>query len=118
MAWQGSKNAPSASQTATTEPSTGDTAVNVQVGGVKLALRSDKDPKLVQSIATYLDSKVGDIRSQAPGVPLDKALILASLTVAEELFDAQARVRVLENSLRERIDNCLAMLDELEADPH
>ncbi len=117
MTWQGSKSAPGAqsSQTSTTEPSG---AVSVQVGGVKLSLKSDKDPQLVADIAAYLNEKVGAVREMAPTAPLDKTLMLASLTVAEELFDAQARVRELETSLRERIDMCLSVLDDLDPEPH
>ena len=54
----------------------------------------------------------------APNAPLDKAMMLASLTVAEELFEAQERVRVLEATLRERVNNCLAALDELDPEAH
>ena len=113
VAWQGSKGAPN-TQTATTQ-TTGGGAVSVQVGGLKLSLKSDKDPALVENIAAYVDTKVGEVRSMAPSVALDKALMLASLTVAEELFDARERVRVLEAALRERVDNCLTALDELES---
>ena len=117
MAWPGSKSA-SGSQTATTDTATAGSAVSVQVGGVKLSLKSDKDPKLVADIAAYLNEKVTAVRDAAPSVPLDKALVLASLTVAEDLFDAQARVRELETSLRERIDMCLSVLDDLDPDAH
>lgn len=119
MAWQGSKSAPGAStsQTATTEPASSG-AVSVQVGGVKLSLKSDKDPQLVADIAAYVNEKVGAVREVAPAAPLDKALMLASLTVAEELFDAQARVRELETSLRERVHMCLAALDDLDPEAH
>lgn len=119
MAWQGSKSAQGAqtSQTSTTEPSKPG-AVSVQVGGVKLSLKSDKDPQIVQDIAAYVDKQVDAVRELAPSVALDKALMLASLTVAEELFEARERVRTLETHLRERVDNCLAVLDDLDPDAH
>ena len=117
MAWQGSKTGAQTSQTATTEPSAGG-AVSVSVGGVKLSLKSDKNPQLVADIAAYVDDKVGAVREMAPSVPMDKALMLASLTVAEELFDAQARLRELEMTLKERVGNCLSALDELDPEAH
>lgn len=92
--------------------------MSVSVGGVKLSLKSDKNPQLVHDIAAYVDDKVGAVREMAPSVPMDKALMLASLTVAEELFDAQARLRELETTLRERVDLCLSTLDELDPEAH
>lgn len=116
VAWQGSKGAGGSqtSQTSTTQTQTG--SVSVEVGGVKLSLRSDKDPKVVQSIASYVDEKVGAIREAAPSVPIDKLLMLASLTVAEELFDARSRVDNLELELKERVATCLALLEDLETE--
>ena len=116
MAWQGSKSVEAqTSQTTTTEPTGGGSSINVSVGGLKLSLKSDKDPRVVADIAAYVDEKVAAVREAAPSVSLEKAMMLASLTVAEELFDAQARVTALENALRQRVDNCLAALDALEA---
>lgn len=116
MAWQGSNSAPGAStsQTTTAESSKEKGSVSVSVGGVSLSLKSDKNPQLVEDIAAYVNEKVGAVREAAPSAPLDKALMLASLTVAEELFDAQARLRELETTLRERVDQCLSTLDELD----
>lgn len=115
MAWQGSKaNSAPTSQTSTSDASSG--SVSVQIGGQKLSVKSDKDPQLVADIAAYVDDKVGSIREMAPSVSMDKLLILASMTVAEELFEARARVQLLETSLRERVQSCLAVLDEADSD--
>ena len=115
MAWQGSKtNTAQTSQTTTTEPPSG--SVSVQIGGQKLTVKSDKDPQLVADIAAYVDEKVGTLRELAPSVALDKLLILASMTVAEELFDTRARLNFLETSLRDRVNNCLAVMDDVDAD--
>ncbi len=114
MAWQGSKtNGASATQTATTETSSAG-AVNIQIGGQKLTVKSDKDPALVAEIAAYVDDKVSDLRAMAPNVALDKLLILASMTVAEELFESRARLDTIESALETRVKNCLAALDKME----
>lgn len=116
MAWQQSKpNGAQTSQTATTEAANG--SVSVQIGGQKLSVKSDKDPQLVADIAAYVDGKVGALREMAPSsVTMDKLLILASMTVAEELFESRERVRTLETALRERVQNCLTVLDEVDGD--
>ena len=115
MAWQGSKGA-GTSQTSQTSTQTQTGSVSVEVGGVKLSLRSDKDPQVVENIAAYVDEKVGSIREAVPSVPMDTLLMLASLTVAEELFDARARVDTLEAELKERVETCLALLDDLDSE--
>lgn len=116
MGWQGPSGAGNAqsSQTSTTEKSGG--SVSVQIGGVKLSVKSDKDPRMVEDIAAYVDNKVGSIRDMAPSVATDKLLMLASMTVAEELFEARQRVERLESALKERLDNCMTVLDEAESD--
>lgn len=117
MAWQGPK---SASQTTTTESTTTAEAVQVQVqvGGVALSLRSSKDPSLVHDIAAYVNEKVDTVKAAAPSVRIDKALMLASLNVAEELFEARARVLELETALQTHVDACLAVITEMERDAH
>ncbi len=116
MGWQGPSGAGNAqsSQTSTTETSGG--SVSIQIGGVKLSVKSDKDPQVVEDIAAYVDDKVGGIREMAPSVATDKLLMLASMTVAEELFEARERVERLESALKERLDKCMAVLDDAEAD--
>jgi cell division protein ZapA (FtsZ GTPase activity inhibitor) len=116
VGWQGPSGAGNAqsSQTSTTETSGG--SVSIQIGGVKLSVKSDKDPQVVEDIAAYVDDKVGGIREMAPSVATDKLLMLASMTVAEELFEARERVERLESALKERLDKCMAVLDDAEAD--
>lgn len=113
MAWQGSK---STSQTAT--ESTSPSSIQVKVGGVSLTLKSEKDPQLVTDIVDYVNAKVDMVTTAAPSVRIDKALMLASLNVAEELFEARARVHELEAALQTHVDACLAVITDMERDAH
>jgi cell division protein ZapA len=88
-------------------------SVSVSIRGKALSLRTDHDPAFVQSLAHYLDRKVSALAQQAPHAPFDKLLMLASLTVAEELFQARQEL----DGLREEIKrSSAALLDLLDAD--
>lgn len=103
------------SQTSTTEtqPSR---PVSIEIGGTKLSVKSDKDPAYVQGLAAYLDAKVAELRAAAPTVTLDKVLMLVSMTIVEELFEARERVENFEGELQERLEVCLALLDEVDGE--
>lgn len=90
--------------------------VNVEIRGQKLAIRSNHDPEFVRRLATYIDDKVGALQQAAPAVPLEKLLMLASMTVAEELFEARETLETAQRDLQKRVDACLEALAEAEAD--
>ena len=62
--------------------------VEVEIRGKRLSVRTDHDPQRVHEMADYLDEKVRQLQAMAPSAPFDKLLMLASLTVVEELFEA------------------------------
>ena len=88
--------------------------VDVKIRGQKLSVRSDRDPEFVQKLADHIDEKVSELQKGAPTVPLSKLLMLASMTVAEELFEARDQIDHLREAVRDRTDAVLELLDELE----
>ncbi len=91
-------------------------SVQIEVGGQKLSLRSDKDPDLVREMAAYLDDKVTSLQEAAPAVSLDKLLMLAALTVTEELFDARASNTKLRKEVERRVARALDAVANAEAE--
>lgn len=91
-------------------------SVDVRICGKKLSIRSDQDPKHVTELADYVNGKVESLRELAPSVPVEKLLMLASLTIAEELFDARGDNDALRATLKKRVDAAIALVDEVEAD--
>ncbi len=79
--------------TSTTGPSK---PVSVEIRGQRLSVRSNHDPAFVQRLADHIDQKVGELQKMAPSVPLSKLLMLASMTVAEELFEARQEIESFE----------------------
>jgi hypothetical protein len=49
----------------------------------------------------------------APLAPLPKLLMLASMTVAEELFEARQEIDRLRDEITERTDAILGLLDQV-----
>jgi cell division protein ZapA len=89
-------------------------AVNVEIRGQKLSVRSDHDPEFVRRLAEHIDQKVAEIQQNAPTVPLSKLLMLASMTVAEELFEARNELDRLRGSIEERTDAMMSLLEQIE----
>ncbi|MFB6263373.1 MAG: cell division protein ZapA [Bradymonadaceae bacterium] len=88
--------------------------VNVQILGQTLPIRSDQDPEFVQEIADYVADKVRQVRESAPGVPTDKQLMLASMSVAEELFEQRSENDELKAEIEERVDTISDLLERLQ----
>lgn len=114
--YSSTKHGPDGARRAATEAGeahSGGGSVSVSIRGKALSLRTDHDPAFVQSLAHYLDRKVSALAQQAPHAPFDKLLMLASLTVAEELFQARQELDVLREEVKR---SSAAMLDLLDAD--
>lgn len=67
-------------------------------------------------LADYVNGKVNNLKGMAPSVPVEKLLMLASLTIAEELFEARGETESLRATLKQRVDAAIALVDEVEAD--
>ena len=87
--------------------------VQVQVGGTTVSLRSDRDRQFVEDLAAHVNAKIEWIQQAASKVPTDKQLILASLMIAEEFFEARERLDGIDAQLQERLSACHELLDNL-----
>jgi cell division protein ZapA len=87
--------------------------VGVEIRGQRLTIRSNHDPEFVQRLASHIDGKVAELQKAAPAVSLSKLLMLASMTVAEELFEARQEIDSLRDEISERTDAMLDLLEEV-----
>ncbi|MEZ4461790.1 MAG: cell division protein ZapA [bacterium] len=110
MSLHGSKNTARTQSSTVTTPG----SVAVEIRGQKLSIRSDKDPRRVEELAAFIDTKAAQLQAMAPGVPLDKILMLVSMTVAEELFDARDQNTQLREQIKARVDAALKAVEEAE----
>lgn len=91
-------------------------SIQVNIRGQKLSVRSDREPEFVQKLADHIDEKVAALQQAAPAAPLSKLLMLASMTVAEDLFEARARIEHLETEIGARSRTLLDLLDQVDDD--
>lgn len=88
------------------------TETTVTIGGVAYQLRGDADPQHIGRLAAYVDGKMhvleGAARAQSPA----KLAILASLTVADELFKERESLAVVRDLVRTRAAHLESLLDE------
>lgn len=88
--------------------------ITIEIAGQRLSIRSDRDAVFVQSLARYIDQKVHDLQSAAPTAPLDKLLILASMTVAEELFESREELRHIRRNIKDTTQTMFELIEQAE----
>lgn len=110
MSVHGVQNDQQTQQTTTTAPRQ-PSPVSIEIRGKRLSIKTDHDPDHVLQLARYVDSKVRSLQTAAPNAPFEKLLMLASLNIAEELFEAQEAVVRMRRGVTERTEAMIALLD-------
>jgi cell division protein ZapA len=64
--------------------------VNVVIRGEQYTIRAAEDPSYVREVAAYVDAKLGGVVKGSQSLPPAKAIVLTSLNIADELFQAKA----------------------------
>jgi len=87
--------------------------VEVEILGQKYTIKSEADPKYVRDLATYVEKRVKSVEGQMRGQDPIKALALAGLYIADELFQAREDLSKYEGDLPKRIGAMVDLLDAL-----
>ncbi|HLH49030.1 MAG TPA: cell division protein ZapA [Roseiarcus sp.] len=79
--------------------------VTVMIGGrsYRLACNEGEEPHL-EGLARQIDSKIAEIRGQVGEIGDQRLVVMAALTIADELFEARRKVSELERKGSERDD--------------
>lgn len=88
--------------------------INIEIKGHRLTIRSDRDAAFVRSLARYIDGTLEELQNGAPSAPFDKLLMLASMTVAEELFEARRELTHLRRELADKTESMFELIDRIE----
>jgi cell division protein ZapA len=64
--------------------------ISVVILGEQYTIRATDDPSYVRRVAQYVDTKLEEVVKGSPSLPSNKAIVLASLNIADELFKAEA----------------------------
>jgi cell division protein ZapA (FtsZ GTPase activity inhibitor) len=89
--------------------------VTVEVGGEKHVLRSDVPPEYTRAVAAHLDAVVRELpgfRSLEP----HRAILLAALSVTDELFSAREEIQRLRDEAGRRSAAAAELLEGAAAD--
>ena len=116
MSSQQSKSAGirSASTSTSSNEASSSGPIDIEIRGQRLTIRSDRDPEFVQRLAGYIDSTLQQLHESAPTAPNDKLLLLAGMTVAEELFEMRDQLDEMQQRLDETTETMFDLIDQVE----
>ena len=90
--------------------------VTVRIGGEDHTIRANVEADYTKKCAKLVDDRIADVRKQLGLIESHKAAILAALSISDELFQAQAQLLELQNSVAQRAESLLFRLEEARAE--
>ena len=84
--------------------------ITVEIFGQQLNLRSVADPKFATDLAEFVDGQIRKVSNQSND-PL-KVVLLASLNIANELFEERKSQQETTAAISERADLLIEMLEK------
>ncbi|HEX2190821.1 MAG TPA: cell division protein ZapA [Longimicrobiaceae bacterium] len=90
-------------------------SVTVEIGGEKHVLRSDVPPEYTRAVAAHLDAVVRDLPGFRTLEP-HRAVLLAALSVTDELFRAREELRELREEAERRAAGAAELLERAAAE--
>jgi cell division protein ZapA len=85
--------------------------ISVTIRGEQYTVRAAEDPAYVRKVAQYVDGKLQEVVKGSPSLPSNKAVVLASLNIADELFKAQTERERSEASIAARLGELSELLE-------
>lgn len=87
-------------------------SVEVEILGQKYSIKTDEDEAYIKRLAEYIDKKLKEIYSVAPGVSQSKATIMAAFSIADELFRLKMKQEDLDRMIEEKTKILSGFLDQ------
>jgi len=85
--------------------------VKVQIYGQSYTLGGDLDEEYVQKLALYVDEKMKEVATATQTVDSVRVAVLAAMAIADELHSRQQDTGNRDDTLRERAQHCLTVLE-------
>lgn len=89
-------------------------SVAVHIRGEKYAIRSDADPTYVRKLASFVDSRLEEVRNTTQIVSTQKLAVLAALNIADELFQERRKRTTLKEQVLKKTETILACISKEE----
>jgi cell division protein ZapA (FtsZ GTPase activity inhibitor) len=85
--------------------------VKVQIFGQSYTIVTDLDEAYVQQLAAYVDAKMQAVTGTTSTVDTQKAAVLATLAIADELHSSRKEKSDREDLLKEQAERCLTLVE-------
>lgn len=86
-------------------------SVSVSIAGIAFSVRTDAEPKYVRELAAHVEDTI--IKgSQNKGPSTQKAILLAAMSITDELMQLKERHEALRHEVQKRSRRILDTLDE------
>ena len=87
--------------------------VKVEIYGQSYTLSGDVDEAYVQKLARYVDEKMNAAAAATHTVDSVRLAVLAAMAIADELHTLQQEKNQRDETLRERAEQCLTVLERV-----
>lgn len=74
-------------------------SIDVYILGQKYTIKGDESPEYIKQLAGYVDSKLKEVCSNTPNLTPLKAVILASLNIADEFHKLKKEYNAVSNGI-------------------
>lgn len=88
-------------------------AVTVRIAGEEHTIRSEAEPDYTRACARYVDDTITEICQTLNLVESQKAVILAALSITDQLFRARGEAERLGSEVAERLETLRRRIEEV-----
>lgn len=86
-------------------------SVEVTILGQKYTIKGDAQEDYIRQLAAFVDGRLKEVYSAAPGITPLKAAILAALNIADELHKLQEAEESIARNIEERANALTGLFD-------
>jgi cell division protein ZapA len=86
--------------------------VKIQIYDQSYNVNADGNEEYLHDLAAYVDGKMRSIAESTHMVDSLKVAVLAALNIADEMFQTRKRQQEIEGPLRQRVENCVSMVEK------
>ncbi len=92
-----------------------DKIIEIEIYGriYKIRVKGEEDEKYISHLTAYVDQKMQEIAVKSKSTDPLKIAVLAALNIADEYHQLKARHESESKTVRDRVDECHAVLDEV-----
>ena len=80
--------------------------------GEEFRLRTDEDPVFLQKLSEYVNSKIEDVKENTDIVDSFRVILMASLSMAEEYFNARGELEKIKETIELKSDELAKKMQE------